>query len=216
MKRIRKSLIVSLGFLSLFILWTVIVKLINVKQIGPQNSEVGLAGINQFVHNLTGVHFDMYTATDILSIVPLTICIGFGILGLLQWVKRKSFRKVDRSILALGGLYAVTLMVFILFETLIINFRPVLIEGKLEASYPSSTTMLVMCVMLSAMIEFGRRISNKVQRRTILIACTTFTLFMVVGRFISGVHWFSDIIGGILLSVSLVSLFYSVTNKKTK
>jgi undecaprenyl-diphosphatase len=213
MKRIRKSFIASMCLLTAFMLWTVSICFVDVRAIGPQGSTVGFAGINGFVHNLTGVHFELYNITDWLGLVPIFVCTGFSILGLAQWIKRKSICKVDYDILALGGFYIVTIAAYLFFENVVINYRPVLIGGILEASYPSSTTLLVMCVMPTAIMQLGSRIKNKVVRNIVAITIIAFIAFMVIGRLISGVHWFTDIIGGSLLSAGLVILYYSVCRR---
>lgn len=216
MKRIRKNLIVSMCLLAAFVLWTVAICFLDVRAIGPQGSSVGFASINGFVHNLTGAHWGLYYITDWLGLVPIFVCMGFSILGLIQWIKRKSICKVDYDILILGGFYIVTIAVYLLFESVVINYRPVLIGGSLEASYPSSTTILVMCVMPTAIMQFGNRIKNKVLRNIIAVAIITFIAFMVIGRLICGVHWFTDIVGGALLSTGLVMMYHSLSNLKTK
>lgn len=204
-KEKKKSLWSSLCSLIAFVLWTLLVSHVDVKAIGPRNSEVGLATLNAFVHSLTGVHMTLYTITDWAGLVPVALVMVFAVLGLVQWIKRKKLSAVDFRILTLGGFYIVVFAVYILFEYLVINYRPVLIDGVLEASYPSSTTMLVMCVIPSAMIELNDRINNKALRYGVLCILAVFTVFMVVLRLISGVHWVSDIIGGVLLSLGLVS-----------
>lgn len=216
MKRIRKKLIVSMCLLAAFVLWTVAICFVDVRAIGPQSSSVGFAGINGFVHTLTGVHWGLYNITDWLGLVPIFVCMGFSILGLIQWIKRKSICKVDHDILILGGFYIITIGAYLLFESVVINYRPVLIGGSLEASYPSSTTMLVMCVMPTAIMQFGNRIKNKVIRNIIAVAIITFIAFMVIGRLICGVHWFTDIVGGALLSAGLVMMYHSLSSLKTK
>lgn len=158
MKRTRWLL--SLGLLAAFILWTLLVCFADVQPIGPEGSSVGLATINRFVHQLTGVHFALYTLTDWLGLVPIGVCIGFGILGLKQWLQRQSLRKVDRSLLALGLFYIVVMAVYAFFEVCVINRRPVLIDGILEASYPSSTTLLVMCVMPTVSMHLSARMKK--------------------------------------------------------
>ena len=216
MKRIRKKLIVSMCLLAAFVLWTVAICFLDVRAIGPQGSSVGFAGINGFVHNLTGVHWGLYNITDWLGLVPIFVCMGFGILGLVQWIKRKSIRKVDYDIFVLGGFYIVTIAAFLFFESVAINYRPVLINGYLEASYPSSTTMLVMCVMPTAVMQFNSRIKNKMLRNIVVVAIITFIAFMVISRLICGVHWLTDIVGGALLSAGLVMMYHSLCNLKTK
>jgi undecaprenyl-diphosphatase len=106
------------------------------------------------------------------------------------------------------------MLVYILFEKVVINYRPVLINGYLEVSYPSSTTLLCMCVMPTAIIQFKRLIKSKFLSQSVTFSIVIFTAFMVIGRLLSGVHWLSDIIGGILLSAGLVTLYYSVNKSK--
>lgn len=211
MKKIRKSFIVSMCLLTAFVLWTVAICFVDVRAIGPQGSSVGFAGINGFVHILTGVHWGLYNITDWLGLVPIFLCVGFGILGQVQWIQRKSIRKVDYDIFVLGGFYIVTIAAYLFFESVVINYRPVLINGYLEASYPSSTTLLVMCVMPTAVMQFNSRIKNKVLRNIIAVTIIAFIAFMVIGRLVSGVHWFTDIVGGALLSSGLVMMYYSVS-----
>ena len=214
-KEKQNSLWIALGLLIAFMVWTVAIKFVDVQAIGPQESTVGFAKINQFVHNLTDVHMTLYTITDWLGLVPLMVAMGFGILGLCEWIKRKHILRVDYSILVLGGFYIVVMAVYVLFEMLTLNYRPVLINGILEASYPSSTTMLVMCVMPTAIMQFNERIRNNVLRRSVSVVITAFIVFMVIGRLVSGVHWFTDIVGGALLSAGLVVLYYAVSSLKS-
>ena len=206
-KSVNVKLFVSAAFIVSFAVWTVIVKLVDVKGIGPCGSSVGLAVFNRSVHDLFGVNMSLYTLTDFLSIIPIGIAAGFAVLGLVQLIRRKSFLRVDRSILVLGVFYIIVMAVYLLFETVVVNYRPVLIEGVLEASYPSSTTMLVTCIMPMAMMQFNSRIKRKGVRLAVNICIVTFTLFMVIARLVSGVHWVTDIIGGSLISAGLVLLY---------
>jgi len=215
-KKNQKNFCIAICMLIAFVMWTVAIRFVDVQAIGPQESSVGFATINQFVHNLTGVHMSLYTITDWLGLVPLMFVMGFGTLGLIQWIKRKHLLKVDYSILVLGGFYIVVMAAFVLFEVFVINYRPVLIDGILEASYPSSTTMLVMCVMPTAIMQFDTRIKNDVLKRCVTYAITAFIVFMVIGRLISGVHWFTDIIGGALLSTGLVLIYRAIISLEVK
>ena len=98
----------------------------------------------------------------------------------------------------------------------VVNYRPVLIDGFLEASYPSSTTMLVLCVMPAAIMQFNGRILNRVIRQCVAFAIVGFTAFMVIGRLVSGVHWLSDIIGGALVSSGLVMMYHAIGSPASK
>ncbi len=206
----KKYLTLALCLLAAFVLWTVVVSLVNVQPIGPVNSAVGFAGINGAFHHLTGVHMALYDLTDTLSVIPLGCVAAFGLLGLVQLICRKDLRKVDGDLLVLGGFYVTVLAVFVLFEKLAVNYRPVLINGVLEASYPSSTTMLVLCVMPSVMLQLHGRMKAGVRKNCVQVMLAAFTAFMVIGRLISGVHWLTDIIGGVLLSIGLVLLYLAV------
>ena len=198
--------------LAVFVLWTVLICFVDVQAIGPEGSFVGFSTINGFIHELTGVNWFLYTVTDWLGLVPIGVAFGCAVLGLVQWIKRKSLLKVDRSILTLGGFYIVVMAVYILFEIVVINYRPTLINGHLEASYPSSTTMLVMCVMPTAMMQLRARIKNDLFRRCVMFAMAVFIAFMVIGRLVSGVHWITDIIGGALFSAGVVTTYFSICN----
>ena len=149
----------------------------------------------------------LYTVTDWLGLVPIAVALIFAVLGLCQWIKRKNILKVDFSLIILGVYYIVVIIAYIIFEKVVINYRPILIEGYLEASYPSSTTMLVLCVMGTTLAQINERIKNKKAKLFVRCIIVAFTLFMVIGRLISGVHWLSDIVGGVLLSFGLIKLY---------
>lgn len=214
-KNTKKNFIIFLSLFAAFSLWTIVLRFIDVKAIGPGGSSVGLATINAMFHNLTGVHMVIYTITDWLGLVPVAFGFGFTILGLVQWIKRKHILQVDFSILVLGGFYILVLAAYLFFESYVVNYRPVLINGYLEASYPSSTTLLVMCVMPTAMMQIYSRIKNTSIRQCVLFLIALFIVFMVIGRLISGVHWLTDIVGGALLSASLVMFYHTIVQGKT-
>ncbi|OCN00373.1 phosphoesterase PA-phosphatase [Clostridium sp. W14A] len=194
----------------LFILYTMLIQHIDVKPIGPNGSTVGFASVNGWVHDLFGVNWTLYTITDWLGLVPIFVVLGFAVLGLTQLIRRKSLFRVDSSILVLGGFYVLVLGAYLFFELYRVNYRPVLIDGILETSYPSSTTMLVLCVMPTAMMQFRRLICNRTVKSTVNTVLVVFTAFMVIGRLVSGVHWLTDILGGVLLSAALVLLYRGV------
>ena len=208
--KVKRTIFGTLLFM-LFIVWSIIVCTVDVRPVGPYESMVGLASINQSIHNYTGVNMTLYSVTDILSIIPITITIVFAVVGFVQLIRRRSLIKIDKDLLCLGCFYMVVFLSFIAFEVFPVNYRPILIEGTLEASYPSSTTLLIISIMLTTDIMLRRRIKSRVLMSVLGLSIYLFTVLMVIGRFISGVHWFSDIIGGILLSTSLVLLFSGIS-----
>jgi len=193
-----------------FVLWTVLVRYVDVQPIGPRGSSVGFASVNRAVHEWTGVHTWLYTVTDWLGLVPIAVALGFSVFGMVQWIRRKRFLSVDRSLFALGGFYLAVMTVYVFFELFVVNYRPVLINGHLEASYPSSTTLLVLCVMPTAMMQLSSRIIGQGIKRGVTVMMSVFVGFMVIGRLVSGVHWVTDIIGGALLAFGLVMLYRAV------
>ena len=193
--------------LILFLVWTAAVSFIDVQPIGPLDSEVGFAALNGAFHDMTGVNMTLYDITDILGLIPILIVLAFAVLGLVQLITRKSIFKVDSDIIALGVFFVLVAAVYLFFEVFVINHRPVLIEGVLEASYPSSTTMLVLAVMPVTMMQLRKRIGNGTLRVILLTVCGLFTAFTVIARIISGVHWITDIIGGALVAAGLVLIY---------
>ena len=161
----------------------------------------------------------LYVATDWLGLVPILICVIFGVVGLVELIKRKSLLKVDKDIILLGIYYVIVIILYLLFEMVVINYRPILIDGHMESSYPSSTTLLVLSVMPTLSFETNKRFKNKWIKIVINLFVVSFSLFMVIGRLISGVHWISDIVGSIILSSGLFVMylfFLSLLEKKRK
>lgn len=212
----KKSLFLSIGFILSFAVWTILVCFTDVRAIGAEGSRVGFAAMNGWFFSITGENLILYYITDWLSLIPVFIMLGFAVLGLVQWVHRKNILKVDFSILALGVYYILVLFLYLFFEEVVINYRPILINGYLEASYPSSTTLLVLSVMPTAQILFEAYLKEGVLKKTIRFLVVIFTAFMVISRLVSGVHWLSDIIGGVLLSGGLVFLFNYIIAKRQK
>ena len=208
MKNARKrNMLISIILLVTFAAWTLAVQIVDVQPIGPNKSSVGFATLNEFVHTITGVNFSLYILTDWLGLVPIGAAVSFAVLGLTQWIKRKNLLKVDKSLLLLGIFYLIVIAVYAFFEFVIINYRPVLIDGNLEVSYPSSTTLLVTTVMPTAMMQWKTRVKNKTLKTIVMSVTLLFIVFTVICRFLSGVHWITDIIGGILLSSGLVTAY---------
>lgn len=211
MKKLNKSLIVGISLFVAFVVFTVLVKFVDVAAVGPLGSKIGFSRINKSIFEGIGTSDLCYNISEIFGTLALILAGVFVIVGLIQLIKRKSLKMVDNHILALGVFYVVVALSYILFELVVINKRPVLIEGALEASYPSSHTMLSICILGSAIIEIHKLFAEKKKLVIALdIASVVVMLIIVVGRLLSGMHWFTDIIGGILISLALVFIFQGV------
>ncbi len=208
-KKNQRNFIITGALFLAFILYTIAVKVVDVQAVGPENSNIGFATINRAVFIFFGDNPFWYNVTEVTGILALLVAAAFGLLGVAQLVTKKSITKVDTDIIILGGFYVLVMIFYVLFEVFIINYRPVILEEGLEASYPSSHSMLVFCIMITAIMQFRSRISEK---RVLLIAEIVSIVIIsvtVLGRLVSGVHWFTDILGGVLLGTALVMLYYS-------
>ena len=187
----------------------VLVLFVDVAPIGPEGTEIGLSHLNEAVHNATGVSMRWYELTDQLGLAAILVAGLFALVGAVQLFRRRSLLKVDREILALGVLFLVVIGLYVFFEIDIVNYRPVIMpdETHVEASFPSSHTMLVCATLGGAMLLLGRYIPGKGLRLALQLLCGAAIVVMVVGRLLSGVHWFTDILGGLLISGALLALF---------
>ena len=211
----KRNIILSAIMTIIAVVYTYLVKTVDVKKIGPNDSYVGFSKLNGWFSNLIGKNMSLYKITEVLGIIVILIVLVYGLIGLLQLIKRKSFFKVDREIYILGGLYVMMALVYIFFEKFIINYRPVLIDGELEASYPSSHTILAICICVSSLIMSKKYIPEKYLKITNIITILLL-LGVFLGRVISGVHWISDIIGGVIISITLLMYFYTLYSSKSK
>ena len=210
-KKNNLTLILIITFL-ITITYTILVKIVDVAAIGPNTTEVGFSTINGFFHNLTGYNDFWYKLSKYLGIIPFLIVFCYGIIGLKQLIDRKSLKKVDKRIIVLGIFYVIIGLCYVLFEKIVINYRPVILEGVLEASYPSSHTVLAITICASSLLiskyYFKNPINNIIDTITWIIM-----IFIVIARLLSGVHWLTDIIGGILISNFLLSLYWFTIKK---
>lgn len=191
----------------MFAVWTVLILTVDVQPLGQNGTGIGFATFNCWFHHFTGVNMVIYTITDWMGLVLVAICLSFAGMGLVQLIKRRSLFRVDADIMILGVYFVIVFLAYAIFEMIPINYRPILIEGKMEASYPSSTTLLVLSVMPALIEQIQRRLSGITAKRIIKIVEIAFSAFMVIGRLVSGVHWFTDIVGGVLLSAGVFMLY---------
>ena len=215
MKR-KTRLMISGVFALLFLLLIVLVRNVDVAAIGPEGTSIGLSHINQSVHNLFGVNMVWYKITEVLGMAALLLVAVFAAVGAMQLIRRKSLAKVDREILALGVLYIVVLGLYALFEIAIVNYRTILMPGSTtpEASFPSSHTLLSCTVLGSAAMLLGRYVKDRNLRLVLRWICVLWMLVLIVGRLVSGVHWFTDIVGGVLIGVSLLFAYSAFLGRK--
>lgn len=211
----KKNWIGFAAFTVAFCILVVLLLTCNVAPVGPAGTKIGLSGLNVAVHQALGTNELFYELTELFGLAALAVCGAFAVVGLVQLIRRKSLKQVDRRIYALAGLYVLTVLLYVLFEKVVINYRPVLMPGELapEAAFPSSHTMLILVVFGSAVEAMGAYIKRKGLRLALQLVGVLGMVVTVVGRLLSGVHWLTDIMGSVLLSLALLNLYRAVARK---
>ena len=205
-----KNKFIAAGIFALaFVLLIVLVCTWNVESIGPEDTSIGLSSLNKAAHDALGSNQLWYDVTEIFGYLAIATVGAFGLLGVYQAFKRKSLLKVDKKLFALCGLFALMAVAYVAFEVIVINYRPVIMPGDahVEASFPSSHTMLVCVIMGGASVALGDYVKSKGLRIGLRTACIAVAAVTAVGRLLSGVHWLTDIVGGVLISLALVTLY---------
>lgn len=210
MKKVRNDFIMAGVVLLISIIFTILVSTVVVQPSGISGTNLGFSTINHSVFDSIGTNDAIYLATEILGYIFIIPAAFFAVLGIIQLIKRKNFKKVDLHFYALLGLYIAVAATYVFFELVAVNYRPILIDGKAEASYPSSHTMLAITVLLSSFLMICRLVKNRTIKFVALGVTVVCSVAMAILRLYSGVHWATDIIGGILISVSLVLIFNAV------
>lgn len=211
--------ILSSILLAAFLLLIVLLKTVDVKAVtltgsdGTFDTEIGLAGLNIAVSNAIKFNSTWYKITGVLGILPLIIACAFVVFGVVQLVMRKSLKRVDGEIYLLGGLYVLTFIIYIFFEKVIINYRPVILYKAPEASFPSSHTVLSLVICMSASFMLEKYVKKQAVLHGMQIALGALAVFIVLGRILAGVHWLTDILGGLLISLALYYAFKALNLK---
>lgn len=208
----KSKFILPAASLLLFLILVFLVKAVDVDFTGVATTRIGLYHLNRAAYDLFGSNMAWYKITQITGLISLAAGGIFAIVGLYQLIKRKSIFKIDNEILTLGCLYILTGSIYVFFESFIVNYRPVIMAGEsaAEASFPSSHTVLVLVIMGSIFMIIGKYVKNQTAANIIKALCAAIAVITVIGRLLSGVHWLTDILGGILLSVCLLSLFSAI------
>ena len=214
MKKFANSYI----FASLFIFFSLWIRLFDVQPVGPEGSSIGFAGLNVAVHELFGMHLFWYKLTQLLGVAAIAVAAVFAVVGFIQLVQRKSLLKVNKKILMLGVIYILVILLYVLFEKVPFNYRPVVLDPAegLEPSYPSTHTMIILTIFGTAIGVIGDYLKNAKLVLLLKIICLVIMAVTIVGRLICGVHWFTDIAGGVIISLFFINLFRDLTKEPAK
>ena len=220
----KLKITISVMFAALFGAFIAMLKIVDVQPIGPAGTSVGLATLNGWVHTAldkltagllgSGELFDK--VSDLTLLAAFAVAGSFGLIGVIQLIKNRSLFKVSREILGLGVAYLLSGVVYIVFEMVVINYRPVLEAGETfpEASFPSSHTVLAFVVFATAIIAWGKLLENHAAVARALQVCAALLLCVaVVSRLLAGVHWVTDIVAGVIVSLFITSLYSAMVTE---
>ncbi len=191
----------------LFVAFTLLVMTVDVRPIGPEGSMVGFSSLNGAFRDAFKENLLLYEITEYLGIAAILVLAAWGASGLFQWIKRKHLLKVDPQLLAFGITVILVLICYVFFEIFVVNMRPILGEDGLEASYPSSHTMLALSVFSCSLSCLKRYITKKPLRVFCCVLVLAAMALMIFGRLFCGVHWLTDIVGSVLLSAALYEVY---------
>lgn len=209
-RKIRERYTLAIIFLILFAVLTVLVQRVDVQPVGPNGSEIGFAKVNTAVHEKLGENDLCYKLTKLIGYLAIATAPCFALLALTQAIRKRSLSGVDGDLWALAVFYVLVGACYIAFEKYVVNYRPILVDGVLEASYPSSHTMLTTALFGMTIVQMRKRVHIKPLRGLIDIVLGVGIAAMAVGRLMSGVHWLTDIAGGLLLGLALTELYDAV------
>lgn len=211
-KKTKRNFIISGGLFSVFLIFTLIVTFVDVRPVGANGSKVGLASLNQWFFNLLGVIEPLDVLTDVFMCVAIALFAGLAVVGVVQWVKRKSIKKVDKELILFALCCCLMGCCYLFFEAVVINTRPTAIEGVLEASYPSSHTLIIGVVLGCAIVLNQKRNIESKYKNLINVVICAFAGVAIVCRCLSGMHWLTDIFAGALLASSIDMFYYACVN----
>lgn len=149
--------------------------------------------------------------TDIILVASIAVLGVFAVLGLYQWIKRKSLKKVDKPLLAmLIPLVLMAITYFIFDKFLVLNIRP---NGSGEPSFPSTHTMVVATIFLLTAIILPNYIKSKTTRVIMDIVMLLFIALVSVGRVLANMHWVSDVVGGLIFAAIFTVIYYLILRR---
>ncbi|MCR5323846.1 MAG: phosphatase PAP2 family protein [Lachnospiraceae bacterium] len=208
-----KKLKISGILFGCFVFFTILVRFVDRVAIGPSDSVVGFAKLNGAIRNALGSSKMWYALSSFFGIVVILVVAGFACLGAYELIRARSFAGVDPDIYALAVIYVIMAVFYLVFDkVIIVNYRPVLEDGTLAASYPSSHTLMAVTVLGTAIIALHRRLKDANTRLVMFATAMVIMFLAILTRVMSGAHWFTDIVGSFLLGASLVAL-YSVLSE---
>ena len=157
--------------------------------------------------------------TNIILILSLIALGAFAVLGLVQWIKRKSLKKVDKQLrwfpLPLA-LMAATYVVFDKFLPKFFDFMPTRPNGSGEPSFPSTHVMIVATIFFITTIILPKYIKNKVVRIILELLMVIGLALTCTGRVMANMHTPIDVLGGIAFAFIFAEIYFQIIKPRKK
>ncbi len=208
MKQEAKKIFLRAGILFLlFVVFTILIQYVDVRT-WETGTSIGFSTLNIAIFKLFGGYHELlYIITDLCAYPAIALAMVFAVLGVYEGIQRKSIFKVDPDLFVLGSFYVAVVAAYLVFEVVIINYRPILVDGVIKASYPSSHTLISIAIFATAVLQMKERLKNQTLGLALRFLIDVFTTFTIAGRLICGAHWLTDILGALLLSSTLVECY---------
>lgn len=193
-------------FMGLYIVLLVMLYSVDVTFEGVNGSRIGLSGINIPIRDAIGTNMIFYNISKYVGALGIALVGVLAVWFLVRIIREKSLKALTRKEYELGVLYLLTCVLYVVFSKIVINYRPIIKwdeEGP-ESSFPSTHAMIAVVIFGSFCCIAGNYIKNEKLCKLIRILCVILAVLVIVGRMLSGVHWFTDIVGGVLVALSLV------------
>lgn len=153
-------------------------------------------------------------ATDIMVYTAIATAGLLAVLGIYQWITRKSFKKIDKALLALIVPAVLVVATWLIFDKIfVLNTRP---DGSGEPSFPSTHTMITATIFFCTAIILPRYIKSRPLQIFLDLIMLAFVILVPVGRVLANKHWTSDVIGGLIFSVIFAGIYFVIVKKLTK
>lgn len=190
---------------ALTVLFTIMVVTFDVQAIGPNGTSVGFASINKVFADLFAYNENFDKISDVIMYFSFLLVLAAVFMGVVELVKRKSLFKVDSEIIVYGVVLVILVILKVAFDKIALNYRPVLVPGEteLEASFPSTHAMISTALFAGFCMVINPYLKDKKIKTTVNALIGILIALEVVCRVIAGVHWLTDIIGGLLFAFTL-------------
>ena len=200
-------------FLAITVIYTLLITFVDRQPVGLEGTSVGFSCFNTKVRDAVGFNPAWDKITDVLMCISFLVAAYFALRGLISLIKEKSFLKIDKELYILAGVYVLIGIIYVVFEKIPINYRPFLSPGEteIETSFPSTHVLIVTTILGTGIIKLKKIIADKKIINVITVFSVIVILLTVIGRLLSGVHWFTDIIGGVLMSCTLIAAYDAIS-----